>query len=214
MTDQSVSDRKKTSILEAARTVFSRQGYAQTAVDDVAEEARIAKGTLYLYFKSKEELYLSALVSDLRAMAAEGRREMEAAENFRDKLRAFLRVRLNYCRSHENFLRIYLAEYGSMFVKTPLRGELCQLLRENMRYVAGVIEEAIDLGEVGPVPAGAAAAAIFDVSRGLVERRLLGWKEFHAQKEIEFAADLFLSGIGRYDKPRTRRPKRALKTGG
>jgi hypothetical protein len=55
---------------------------------------------------------------------------------------------------------------------------------------------------------------MFDVSRGLMERRLLGWKEFRAQKEIEFAADLLLSGIGRHGKPTARRPKRALKTGG
>jgi AcrR family transcriptional regulator len=214
MTDQSVSIRKKTNILDAARTVFSRQGYAQTAVDDVAEEARIAKGTLYLYFKSKEELYLAALVSDLRAMAAEGRREIEAVDTFREKLRAFLRVRLNYCRSHEDFLRIYLAEYGSMFVKTPLSRELCQLLRENMRYLASVIEEAGDRGEVAPVPAGAAAAAIFDVSRGLMERRLLGWKEFRAPQEIEFAVDLLLGGIGRHGKTLPRGAKRTMKTGG
>ena len=54
MTDQSVSERKRTAILCAARAVFSRKGYAEASVDDVAEEARIAKGTLYLYFKSKE----------------------------------------------------------------------------------------------------------------------------------------------------------------
>src|SRR5579864_3593070 len=104
MTDQSVSDRKRASILDAARRVFSRKGYAEAAVDDVAEHAHIAKGTLYLYFKSKEELYLAALVSDLRAMSADARRRMESVPGFRDKLREFFTVRLDYCRSHENFL--------------------------------------------------------------------------------------------------------------
>ncbi|PWU01228.1 MAG: hypothetical protein C5B51_23325 [Terriglobia bacterium] len=216
MTDQSVSDRKKTSILEAARTVFSRQGYAETAVDDVAEEAHIAKGTLYLYFKSKEELYLAALVSDLRAMSAEGRREMESAAGFREKLRAFLRVRLNYCRSHEDFLRIYLAEYGSMFIKTPLNRELSQLLRDNMRFIARMIEQAIEEGEVRPIPAGAAAAAIVDVSRGLMERRLLRWKEFQAQPEIDFALELLLAGMGQQRRAaqRPEAKKLSIKRGG
>ena len=68
MTDQSVSERKKTAILDAARAVFSRKGYADAAVEDVAEEAHIAKGTVYLYFKSKEEMYLAALAKDLRAI--------------------------------------------------------------------------------------------------------------------------------------------------
>ena len=196
MTDQSVSERKRTSILDAARSVFSRKAYADAAVDDVAEQAHIAKGTLYLYFKSKEELYLAALVSDLRAMSADARSKMEEVSGFREKLRAFFEVRLDYCRLHENFLRIYLAEYGTMFVRAPLNRELAQLVRENIRYVAQVVEEAIARGEIRRVSAPATAAAIFDMSRGLIERRLLGWKEFRAQDEIEFSIDLLWSGIG------------------
>jgi AcrR family transcriptional regulator len=210
MTDQSVSERKRTAILEAARTIFSRKAYADAAVDDVAEQARIAKGTLYLYFKSKEDLYLAALVSDLRAMSADARSKMEAATGFREKLRAFFEVRLDYCRSHEDFLRIYLAEYGSMFLRGPLNRACHQLVRENIRYVAQVVEEAIGSGEIRRVPAPAVAAAILDMSRGLIERRLLGWKEFRAQDEIEFSIDLLWSGMGSNGRPVARgRAKRA-----
>jgi AcrR family transcriptional regulator len=205
MTDQSVSERKKTAILDAARAVFSRKGYADAAVEDVAEEAHIAKGTVYLYFKSKEEMYLAALAKDIRAMSAESRQKMEAATSFRDKLRVFLRVRLDYCKSREDFLRIYLAEYGSMFVKAPQSPYLVQLLRENMRYLARVAEEAIESGEIAPAPAGALAAAIYDISRGLIERRLLGWKEFQAPDEIEFPVELLMSGMGR-GRSRQRKP--------
>ena len=208
MTDQSVSDRKRLGILCAARAVFSRKGYADAAVDDVAEEAHIAKGTLYLYFKSKEELYLAALVSDLQNMSAEARREMEAAETFREKLEAFLRVRLDYCKSRQDFLRIYLAEYGSMFVKAPVNREMSQLFRENMRYVAKVVEQARTRGEIRTESAGAAAGAIFDISRGLMERRLLGWKEFRSHDEIEFAVELLLAGIGSEHRAAARRGKR------
>jgi TetR/AcrR family fatty acid metabolism transcriptional regulator len=208
MTDRSVSDRKRLGILCAARAVFSRKGYAEAAVDDVAEEAHIAKGTLYLYFKSKEELYLAALVSDLQNMSTEARRDMEAAETFREKLKAFLRVRLEYCKSRQDFLRIYLAEYGSMFVKAPVNREMSQLFRENMRYVAKVVEQARNRGEIRTESAGAAAGAIFDISRGLMERRLLGWKEFRPHDEIEFAVELLLAGIGCEQRAAVRRGKR------
>src|SRR5579872_117627 len=211
MTDQSVSDRKRTAILDAARGVFSKKGYAEAAVDDVAEEAQVAKGTLYLYFKSKEELYLAVLAGDLRQMSAEARREMERAEGFRDKLRAFLRVRLEFSRTHEAFYRIYLAEYGSMFVKAPISRELMQLFRANIRHVTRVVEEAIRQGEIRPVPAGALAAALFDVSRGLLERRLLNWREFQVRDEIEFTIDLLSGGVAYPAKPAaTRKPKRTL----
>lgn len=204
MTDQSVTERKRAAILDAARTIFSRKGYADTAVDDVAEEARVAKGTLYLYFKSKEELYLAALASDLRAMAAEARKEMDRVTGLREKLRAFLRVRVEYSKSREDFLRIYLAEYGSIFVKTLHSSELIHLLRENMRSVAKLFAQASSKGEIGPVPPGAAAATLFDISRGLMERRLLGWKEFRVANEVDFSIDLLFSGIEKYGKSAAR----------
>ncbi|HWB83702.1 MAG TPA: helix-turn-helix domain-containing protein [Bryobacteraceae bacterium] len=204
-----MSERRRDCILDAARTVFSRKDYAATAVEDIAEQARIAKGTLYLYFRSKEDIYLAALARDVRELAVQARREMERAGTLRRKLRAFFRARLEYSKKHEDFLRIYLAEYGSMFVKSPLRKELCNLSRENMRYIATVVEEAARRGEIRRVPSGATAALIFDVARGLLERRLLGWKEFQTRNEIEFAVDLICSGIER--SPAAPKRKGALK---
>jgi len=211
MTDRSVTDRKRACILAAARRVFSQKSYADSAVEDVAEEAQVGKGTLYLYFKSKEQLYLAVLAGDLREMSAEARREMECAEGFREKLRAFLRVRLEFSTTHEEFFRIYLAEYGSMFVKAPISRELMQLFRENIRHVARVVEEASKRGEIRPVPAGAVAAALFDISRGLLERRLLNWREFRVRDEIEFSIDMLTEGLSCPGRPiPVKKPKRAL----
>jgi len=211
MTDRSVSDRKRAAILDAARRVFSRKGYAETAVEDVADEAHVAKGTLYLYFKSKEELYMAVLAGDLRQMTADARAEMDRAEGFREKLRAFFRVRLEFARAHEDFYRIYLAEYGSMFVKAPVSREVMQLFRANMRQVAQVVEDASKRGEIARVPAGPVAAALFDISRGLLERRLLGWQEFRVRDEIDFTIDLLSEGLVQQRKrPAAARSRRAL----
>jgi AcrR family transcriptional regulator len=205
MTDQSVTERKHTAILDAARTVFSREGYAATSVDEVAAEAGIAKGTVYLYFKSKEELYLAALARDLRMFANQAREEMENVPTFREKIETFLRVRLEYCRAHEDFLRIYLSEYGKMWVNTPTGKELRRLQRHNMRHVASVVQKAIDAREIRNVSAPALAATLFDIARGLIERRLLGWKEFQVRGEIRFATDLLWQGIGTVTPPRRER---------
>ena len=61
------SEQRRRAILDAARKVFAQQGYASTVVEDIAKQADIAKGTLYLYFASKEQIYLAALLrSQLR----------------------------------------------------------------------------------------------------------------------------------------------------
>jgi TetR/AcrR family fatty acid metabolism transcriptional regulator len=209
MTDQSVIDRKRNAILDAARTVFSRCGYDGAAVGDVASEAGVAKGTLYLYFKSKEELYLEALARDLGNVAHRARAEMDRAPTLRDQVLAFLRVRLAYAAANKDFLRIYLAEYGSLFVKSSRHRELCRLARENSLYMKRLVEQAARRREIRSVEAGAVATALFSIVRGLLETRILGWKDFQAADEAEFAVDLLWRGIGREVKARGTERKRA-----
>ncbi len=76
MTEQSVMDeacmskteklhdkeKKRINIMQAALKIFSRKGYSPAAVDELAREAGIAKGTLYLYFQDKEDLFFSTIM--------------------------------------------------------------------------------------------------------------------------------------------------------
>ena len=202
MTDRSVTTKKHGAILDAARAVFSRDGYASSSVDDVAAEAGIAKGTVYLYFKSKEEMYLAALLRDVKEFGDAARVEMDREPTLLEKIQAFLRIRLEYCRAHEDFLRIYLTEYGKMSAMTPIAKQLRRLQRENMRHLASTIESAVRRREIRPVPPAALAAKLFDIARGLVERQLLGWKEFQVRNEIAFATDLLWRGIARQERAR------------
>ena len=198
MTDQSVIERKRNAILDAARTVFSRQGYAGAAVGDVASEAGVAKGTLYLYFKSKEDLYLAALARDHGQPGSQGaRRNGTARRPCATNCWRFCGCGWSTPIRNQDFLRIYLAEYGSLFVKSSLHRELCRLARENSRYIKRLVERAAARREIRAVEAGAVATALFSIVRGLLETRILGWKEFQAADEAEFAVDLLWRGIGR-----------------
>src|SRR6266568_3030385 len=105
------TEKRRCAILRAARAVFARQGYASTVVDDIAAQAGIAKGTLYLYFPSKEQIYLAALIEEARQLDAESRAAMRAAKTWRNKLRAYIEVRLRYFDEHQDFVRIYLTEF-------------------------------------------------------------------------------------------------------
>src|SRR5579862_4294626 len=73
-------------ILEAARHIFARLGYAATNVEDIAKEAGMAKGTVYLYFKSKEEVFGAVLASDLESLVSRTIEGMSATTAFEDRL--------------------------------------------------------------------------------------------------------------------------------
>lgn len=83
--------RREQLILDAAVKVFARQGYSQTSVSEIIHEARVARGTFYLYFKSKKNIFsalLDRFLTDLsrdiaKINAAAGPAEFDAAQRIR-----------------------------------------------------------------------------------------------------------------------------------
>ena len=58
-------EQRRKAILKASQRLFSRKGYQAVSVEDIARKARISKGTVYLYFHSKEEIYAQILLNDI-----------------------------------------------------------------------------------------------------------------------------------------------------
>jgi AcrR family transcriptional regulator len=182
---------RRDSILSAARWVFARQGYAETLVDDIADQAGIAKGTLYLYFRSKEEIYMAALLQDARRLNTVTRERMEQADTWDEKLKAFMTVRLEYLDTNQDFLRIFLAEIRAMMLRNAkIHCELHQVVRESEGQLAQVFAVATARREIRGVDPELAAMTVSDLTRGLMERRLLGWSCGSAGEEVDFAVDL------------------------
>jgi AcrR family transcriptional regulator len=184
-------ENRRACILKAARCVFARQAYADTVVDDIAAQAGIAKGTLYLYFKSKEEIFLAALIEDARQLEEYSRERMEAAATWPDKLKAYMDVRLDYLESHQDFLRIYLAEIRSMMIRgMRMQSDLFHIIRSSEMHLARIFAVAVAKGEIRPVDPELAALTLCDLVRGLMERRLLGWSRPNGVADAQFALDL------------------------
>jgi len=183
-------ERRRESILEAAREAFSRLGFAAATVEDVAQRADIGKGTLYLYFRSKEEIYLACLLEEVHELMKQSREEISRAPGFRAKMRAFFRIRFEFCEKHEAFYRIYQAEYSTLFTKSRgIPKEFRHLLMKSLDFITGVIEEAIAAGEIRKLPARPAASAVLDIARGIGEKRLLGFSSLSAEEELDFLVD-------------------------
>jgi len=112
MTDQSVTERKYDAILDSACTVSSREGYAASCIEDIAARGGFGRGTVYLYFKSRE-LPAAALARDSRIFTSKAREELESVPAFREKIGASCECAWSIA-AHEDFLRIHLFEHGSI----------------------------------------------------------------------------------------------------
>jgi AcrR family transcriptional regulator len=190
------TEQRRGSILQAARAVFARQGYANTVVDDIAAQAGIAKGTVYLYFPSKEQIYLAALLDEARQLDADSRAAMNSAATWRDKLSAYLRVRLDYFEAHQDFLRIYMTEFRGMCMQgKPLSAEFIHLVQEGEAQLAQIFAAASARGEIRPVDPELAALTVSDLTRGLMERRLRNWGRPVGPDHAAFALDIICRAL-------------------
>jgi AcrR family transcriptional regulator len=96
------------SITAAAERVFAERGYHQARMDDIAEAAELAKGTLYYYFKSKDEIYAHLLERDVGKARDEMRRRISDQASFFEVIQQTVDLYLEYFDKNVGFLKIFL----------------------------------------------------------------------------------------------------------
>src|SRR2546423_8863238 len=107
-----VSEFRREVLLGAARTVFSRKGFHNATIDDIAAEAGVAKGTVYLYFKSKQDIYLGALRDGIEMLIHEMRTEAADATTAEVRLRKLIGTKIAFFDKHRDFFHIFQSELG------------------------------------------------------------------------------------------------------
>lgn len=191
-----VTEFREAEIQKAAREVFARRGFADASMEEIAQVAGLAKGTLYLYYESKRELYAAALRAGLVELCEALERAVAAAPSLSGRLEAYVSTKIAHFDEHRDFFRIYLAEFGKAACGST-DVDLRDLSRRQSRLLERAIREAVKSGEVRGVAPEAAAHAISDLTRGAILRRLLGWSgALRAEKEVAFVVDFAKRALG------------------
>jgi AcrR family transcriptional regulator len=190
-----VAEFRRASILDAAREVFARHGFVGTTMDLIAGAAGVAKGTLYLYYPSKESIYLAAVLEGLRALANETAAVLESGGDIRTMLRAFFVVRLRYFEERVDFFRIHTAEVEHLGrAATKIRQEYDRRYETQVTLLERALAAAAQAGDIGAVDARTVATAIFDLSHGLIVRHLRAVAAT-PRPDVEAVLDLLWKGI-------------------
>jgi len=169
MTREADTGTRRQSILEAAEKVFEAHGYAEATIEQVAIEAGIAKGSVYNYFQSKQDLFhqvlLLAFAEDQAQMDRLLARKLPAAE----KLRGFLDwsfSRLEHCKRVGGLV----LESWARAAQRDDRGQMSETFHQMYRLwrgrIAAIIDEGICRGEflsdIQPQPAASLVMALLD----------------------------------------------------
>lgn len=97
---------KRKAILEAAEELFPHKGFANTTMQEISQKAGLAKGTLYLYFKSKEELYLTVCIQGIAGFGEAIENARRRARGPEEKIRAVYLTYIRHSLSEPNVFRV------------------------------------------------------------------------------------------------------------
>jgi len=184
-------------ILQAAYHVFAERGFEQATMDEIAREAGVAKGTLYLYYPSKQDIYSAALHRSVVELAARTAEAVAGASSIEEKIQAFIGVKLRYFEEHRDFFRIYDSEFGRAFCRHGQKArQFDELYLEQVKAIDHVLQQSVRRKAIRPVRTEAVAFALFDITRGLVMQRLRSASRSSIEDDIAFAFDLMWKGIG------------------
>lgn len=179
-----VIDRKKL-ILEAAAKSFSLYGYKATTMDQVAKLANVGKGTIYTFFKTKEELFddiINSLIADIRF---EVESVLDETSTILDNVNNVL-VRIHAFReSHQLTIKL-IQEERDMGTQTVV--EAMQRVEQSIiQYMKGIIQKAIDKGEIKDCDPEVTAFVMLKMYFSLV----IDWQRNHPPLKKEEIAKLF-----------------------
>ncbi len=141
---------RRRDILDAARQEFFERGFHRPTVDDVAARAEVSKGTIYLYFESKEEILAHLLLEGLTLLL----QEMEAvydpdSQTPEDALRALAYAYRDFCRAHPNYFRLIMAFDRGRFeeaISPDLYQQVLDQSLQGLALVAQTIEQGKEAG--------------------------------------------------------------------
>lgn len=170
MTAPTIADRTRRSelakaarreeILAAARRVFAKRGFRGTTIADVAEDAGIALGTIYLYFKSKDDVF-AALQEQFSQLIADALASVPAAATLEETVRTRIDNVFSACGKNRDLIRLVV-------LNTDHGSETTKRLRKSDAERAAPMVEAIEAGMHAGAVRSADARIMTDLVLGLV----------------------------------------------
>ncbi len=196
--DEQMRDATRRRILAIAASEFARLGFDQANINVIAEQAGIGKGTIYLYFESKRDLFLAMLRAIAREQLAATRTALAPDGTLRERLERLFRAFAHLAEQERDSFNVYMsALYG---VNRAFQAEATKLLRDYVAVIALVLEQSQARGEIKYHDVEATALMILSLTESYVlSAKVLGYAEAMIVQQAGPVAELILRGISTKD---------------
>jgi|SRR5450631_1645538 len=192
--DEQMREATRRRIIHEAAGEFARLGFDQANINTIAELAGIGKGTIYLYFENKRELFLAMLRSIAQAQITAIRTALAPDGTLQQRLERLFRAFVHLAEQESDSFNVYMsALYG---VNRAFQSEATKLLRDYVAVIALMLEESRARGEIVSPNIEATALMVLSLTESYVlSARVLGRSEQEIVQEASNVAHVILHGI-------------------
>jgi TetR/AcrR family fatty acid metabolism transcriptional regulator len=185
---------KPQQIVDAAIRVFARNGYYNSRVSDIAAEAGIASGTIYLYFKTKDEILVTLFREKMAEWVAYARSAIAGERDPLAKIRRLVALHFTVLESNPDLAEVVQVELrqGHKF----FRGASAHEVSAYFALIASVLEEGIAAGLLRPdLPVKLATKMLFGAMDQVATSWVLGKRAYRLTEASDAVATIFLKGV-------------------
>jgi AcrR family transcriptional regulator len=192
--DEQMREATRRRIIHQAAGEFARLGFDQANINVIAEQAGIGKGTIYLYFENKRDLFLVMLRFIAREHLAVVRSALAPDGTLRQRLQRLFRAFAHLAEEERDSFNVYMsALYG---VNRAFQAEATKLLRDYVAVIALMLEQCRARGEIHCHDVEATALMILSLTESYVlSAKVLGQPEHIIVQQADTVAELILRGI-------------------
>ena len=187
------SDDKRQRILQAAAKVFARKGYHGARVSEIARRADVADGTIYLYFRNKEDILVSLFDEVMIDHLRQAREEVNALQGAPEKLRAIARRHLGLLGGNRDLAVVFQVELrqSTKFMERFT----ASWLQDYFALLADIIEEGQTEGSLRPdLPRKLVTKSFFGALDEMVTSWILSRRDYDLSEVAGPVVDLLLNG--------------------
>ncbi|HWS70826.1 MAG TPA: TetR/AcrR family transcriptional regulator [Thermoanaerobaculia bacterium] len=186
------------SIQEAAMRVIARKGMAAATMQEIAEEAGVAKGTIYLYFRDRDELVEKTFENAITQLHAKIDEAMNAAGSFEEKLRKMLSAKMRFFEENREFFRLYMSlrfPEGNPQQQRRQKRTCQPQYQSRVNQFAQLLQQGMDAGELRPMNPHRLAIFLIEGSNAVTIERVMEEAPPPEQEDVELIASALLDGI-------------------
>lgn len=190
--EEVVEEYRKQTICDAAMRVVARKGLKNVTVQEIADEAGVAKGTVYIYFQSRDEILSRTMDGATEKLLHKLAAACKSCSSFREILEQRVRTQLQHFDENRDFFRMYLAMSEPLGEKRLKQHPTYQNYLDQLQKL---IREGIARGEIRPENVQRLAITIASVTREIVLNRIIEREPPPIEKDVKFAVDFVMRGI-------------------